>query len=77
MAFYGGIEKEGSLIMAKFKELVRHQVKLLNTQWRFAMWQVPPTLLPCLLTYIMFGTQHLLFLAHASWLMNLISLITA
>ena len=40
VAFYGGIEKEGNLIVSKFKELVRHQVKLLNTQWRFAMWQV-------------------------------------
>ncbi|EIE25187.1 hypothetical protein COCSUDRAFT_65142 [Coccomyxa subellipsoidea C-169] len=39
VAFYGGIEKEGNLIVSKFKELVRHQVKLLNTQWRFAMWQ--------------------------------------
>lgn len=33
--------------MSKFKELVRHQVKLLNTQWRFAMWQVH-THSPCL-----------------------------
>lgn len=40
VAFYGGIEKEGNLIIGKFKELVRHHVKLLNTQWRFAMWQV-------------------------------------
>ncbi len=40
VAFYGGIQKEGSLIVTKFKELVNHQVKLLNTQWRFAMWQV-------------------------------------
>ncbi|CAL8461843.1 g1374 [Coccomyxa elongata] len=39
VAFYGGIQKEGSLIVTKFIELVKHHVKLLNTQWRFAMWQ--------------------------------------
>ena len=40
VAFYGGVEKEGSLITSKFQQLVKHQLKLLNTQWRFAMWQV-------------------------------------
>ena len=40
VAFYGGVEKEGGLITGKFKQLVKHQLKLLNTQWRFAMWQV-------------------------------------
>ena len=39
MAFYRGVEKEGGLIVSKFKDLVKHQTKLLNTQWRFAMWQ--------------------------------------
>jgi ABC-type uncharacterized transport system fused permease/ATPase subunit len=55
VAFYGGIEKEGSLIVSKFKELVRHHVKLLNTQWRFAMWQV------CSMASLYRGTR--LFLA--------------
>ena len=40
VAFYGGVEKEGNLIVSKFKQLVKDQMKLLNTQWRFAMWQV-------------------------------------
>ena len=40
VAFYGGVEKEGSLITSKFQQLVKHQLKLLTTQWRFAMWQV-------------------------------------
>ncbi|CAL5222677.1 g5077 [Coccomyxa viridis] len=39
VAFYGGVEKEGGLIVSNFKQLVKHQLKLLNTQWLFAMWQ--------------------------------------
>ena len=46
VAFYGGVEKEGSLIVSKFKDLVKHQLKLLSTQWRFAMWQVRRPLAP-------------------------------
>ena len=45
VAFYGGVEKEGGLIVSNFKQLVKHQLKLLNTQWLFAMWQVRPDLL--------------------------------
>ena len=40
IAFYGGIEREGSLIRARFRQLVKHQAHLLRTQWRFSMWQV-------------------------------------
>ena len=47
MAFYGGVEKEGGLIVSNFKQLVKHQLKLLNTQWLFAMWQVRTGPLPC------------------------------
>ena len=39
VAFYRGVEKEGGLIVSRFKDLVKHQTELLNTQWRFAMWQ--------------------------------------
>ena len=40
MAFYGGIKKEGGLISASFRKLVRHRGQLLQTQWLFSMWQV-------------------------------------
>ena len=41
VAFYGGIEKEGTLLIRKsFSTLVAHQASLLGTQWRFSMWQV-------------------------------------
>ena len=40
VAFYGGIDREGSLIRARFRQLVKHQAHLLRTQWRFSMWQV-------------------------------------
>ena len=40
VAFYGGIAKEGELIRASFRQLVKDQMKLLDTQWRFSMWQV-------------------------------------
>lgn len=40
VAFYGGIEKEGTLIRRSFNTLVAHQASLLGTQWRFSMWQV-------------------------------------
>lgn len=44
VAFYGGIDREGSLIKARFRQLVKHQAHLLRTQWRFSMWQVLPRL---------------------------------
>ena len=48
VAFYGGIEKEGKIIVARFKELLRHHSRLLTKQWQFGMVQVSPaTLLPC------------------------------
>ncbi|KAK9820297.1 hypothetical protein WJX72_008694 [[Myrmecia] bisecta] len=39
VAFYGGIEKEGQLINNNFKDLVKHQARLLSTQWKFGIWQ--------------------------------------
>lgn len=48
VAFYGGIEKEGKIIVARFKELLRHHSRLLTKQWQFGMVQVSPApLLPC------------------------------
>lgn len=47
VAFYGGIEKEGKIIVARFKELLRHHSRLLTKQWQFGMVQVSPaSLLP-------------------------------
>ena len=47
VAFYGGIEKEGKIIVARFKELLRHHSRLLTKQWQFGMVQVAPApLLP-------------------------------
>jgi ABC-type uncharacterized transport system fused permease/ATPase subunit len=40
VAFYGGIEKEGKIIVARFKELLRHHSRLLTKQWQFGMVQV-------------------------------------
>lgn len=40
VAFYGGIDREGSVIRSRFAQLVKHQAQLLRTQWRFSMWQV-------------------------------------
>ena len=51
VAFYGGIEKEGKIIVARFKELLRHHSRLLTKQWQFGMVQVSPALLlPCALS---------------------------
>lgn len=48
VAFYGGIEKEGKIVVARFKELLRHHSRLLTKQWQFGMVQVAPApLLPC------------------------------
>lgn len=40
VAFYGGVEKEGRLIVHKFKDLLRHHERLLKTQWQYGMVQV-------------------------------------
>lgn len=40
VAFYGGVEKEGRLIVHKFKELLRNQERLLRAQWHNGMVQV-------------------------------------
>lgn len=40
VAFYGGVEKEGRLIVHRFKELLRHHERLLRKQWQFGMVQV-------------------------------------
>lgn len=40
IAFYGGIEKEGKIIIHRFKELLRHHSRLLTKQWQFGMVQV-------------------------------------
>ncbi|DBA67674.1 TPA: hypothetical protein ACH3X2_001266 [Trebouxia sp. C0005] len=39
VAFYGGIEKEGKIVVARFKELLRHHSRLLTKQWQFGMVQ--------------------------------------
>ncbi|KAL3156583.1 hypothetical protein ABBQ38_000874 [Trebouxia sp. C0009 RCD-2024] len=39
VAFYGGVEKEGRLIVHRFKELLRHHERLLRKQWQFGMVQ--------------------------------------
>jgi len=40
VAFYGGVQKEGALISARFQQLVKHRLRLLHTQWNFNMVQV-------------------------------------
>ncbi len=40
VAFYGGIEKEGSLLQSRFKEVIKHHTKMLGRMWRFQMVQV-------------------------------------
>ncbi|GAB4822712.1 hypothetical protein N2152v2_009758 [Parachlorella kessleri] len=39
VAFYGGIAKEGGLVRGRFREVLRHQAKLLGKQWTFGMVQ--------------------------------------
>lgn len=46
VAFYGGVEKEGRMIVHRFKELLRHHERLLRKQWQFGMVQVSLMLPP-------------------------------
>lgn len=39
VALYGGMQKEGETIQESFKELLKHNAKLLNKQWTFSMVQ--------------------------------------
>ena len=40
VAAYGGIKREGGLIVESFRKVTQHRGKLLRTQWLFSMWQV-------------------------------------
>jgi len=39
VALYGGMQKEGETIQESFRELLKHNAKLLNKQWTFSMVQ--------------------------------------
>lgn len=40
IAFYGGIEREGTIVRKRFSELVRHRMRMLRTQLRHSVVQV-------------------------------------
>lgn len=41
VAFYGGIAKEGAGILERFSALMRHRMRVLRTQLRHSVVQVP------------------------------------
>ena len=42
IAFYGGIDKEATLLKDKFRQVLQHNGRLLVKQWQFGMVQVRP-----------------------------------
>ena len=40
IAFYGGIDKEATLLKDKFRQVLQHNGRLLVKQWQFGMVQV-------------------------------------
>ena len=42
IAFYGGIDKEATLLKDKFRQVLQHNGRLLVKQWQFGMVQVCP-----------------------------------
>lgn len=67
VALCGGIDKEGALIETKFKELLKHRLRLLRTQWNFNMTQVGYKSYEVPIDNLRCAIRHLAVSCNAPW----------